>query len=184
MFFTGVVDFLEATVGFLATWHHVCWKRCGKRMHNDPTQDAFCFFSLPDVSINRMNCEISTVDGKNKHPPIIKIDISNFRGHLAITSLLEIDPESCSDQFGGVESDFWWILLVLPRFLRFGNDGFRRNKPRGLRAAWPPPRLVWPPLAWLNLFRQQYLPHHILRILSSHSLAVKIIANIMMMTSS
>ena len=48
LFFTGVFDFLEATVGFLATWHHVCWKRCGKRMHNDPTQDGFRFFSLPD----------------------------------------------------------------------------------------------------------------------------------------
>ena len=48
VFFTGVLIFLEATAGFLATWHHVCWKRCGKRMHNDPTQDGFRFFSLPD----------------------------------------------------------------------------------------------------------------------------------------
>ena len=24
LFFTGVLDFLEATAGFLATWHHVC----------------------------------------------------------------------------------------------------------------------------------------------------------------
>ena len=35
-----------------------------------------------------------------------EVYISNFRGHLRIISLLEIDPESCSDHFGGVESDF------------------------------------------------------------------------------
>ena len=32
-------------------------------------------------------------------------EISNFRGCPFIVSLLEIDPESCSDDFGGVESD-------------------------------------------------------------------------------
>ena len=95
-----------------------------------------------------------------KPHPLIKIYISNFQGCLYMISLLEIDPESCSDHFGGVESDFWWVfagfVTIFAILWFFGNVGFRRNKPRGLWAAWPSPSLVWPPLVWLNLFRQQY----------------------------
>ena len=92
--------------------------------------------------------------------PIIEIYISDFRGHLGIISLLEIDPESCSDQFGGVESYFWWTFAGFVQIFAIlwssGNHGFRCDKPRGLWAAWQSPRLVRPSLVLLNLFRQQY----------------------------
>ena len=42
--FTRVFGSLEASVRFLATWHHVCSKQCGKQMHKDPCQDGFRFF--------------------------------------------------------------------------------------------------------------------------------------------
>ena len=45
-------------------------------------------------------------DDDDDDDPTIKIDVTNFRGCLCMISLLEIDLESCSDHFGGVESDF------------------------------------------------------------------------------
>ena len=101
---------------------------------------------------------------KNKPPPIIKITISTFRGRFWLISLLEIDPESCSDHLGGVESDFWWVcigfVMIFAISLFFGKDGFCRDKPRGLQAAGRSPRRPWAPQVWLNLFRQKYVICH------------------------
>ena len=34
--FRSVLEFFVATAGFSEGWHHVCWKRCGERTHQDP----------------------------------------------------------------------------------------------------------------------------------------------------
>ena len=83
----------------------------------------------------------------------MKIIISSVRGHLSIISLLENDPESCSDHFGGVESDFDGFLLVLRRFLRFcdfsGTMGFAETSRVASRLPSHPPGLSGPP--WRGL---------------------------------
>ena len=48
--YVGLSAFLRATVRFFVSWHHVCWKRCGKRTRRDPIQEKNVFFSCPFCS--------------------------------------------------------------------------------------------------------------------------------------
>ena len=69
--------------------------------------------------------------------------MSNFQGYPSLISPLEIDPESCSDHFGGVEGDFDWF------FCRFCVDFFdfmifRERWASPQQAAWPPGCLAIP----------------------------------------